>query len=122
VWDPIDTTLTNLLQVLQNRAARVILGYRNEYGQSEAALSELQLSKTLKDRRLIFRAKFLYKIAHAQEPPVLIDIFEDSSAPQHNYNLRDHNFKFYLPKPKTEYLKNSIRCSGANTGTAYLAS
>ena len=79
---------------------------------SEAALSELQL-KTLKERRLIFRAKFMYKIAHAQAPPVLTDIFEDSSAPQHNYNLRDHDFKFYLPKPKTEYLKNSIRYSGA---------
>ena len=76
------------------------------------ALSELQL-KTLKERRLIFRGKFVYKIANAQAPPVLTDIFEDSSAPQHNYNLRDHDFKFYLPKPKTEYLKNSIRYSGA---------
>jgi hypothetical protein len=112
VWDPIGTTLTNRLQVLQNRAARVILGYRNEHGQSEAASSELQL-KTLKERRLIFRAEFMYKIAHAQAPPVLTDIFEDSSAPQHNYNLRDHDFKFYLPKPKTEYLKNSIWYSGA---------
>ena len=112
MWDPIGTTLTNRLQVLQNRAARVILGYRNEHGQYEAALSELQL-KTLKERRLIFRAEFMYKIAHAQAPPVLTDIFEDSSAPQHNYNLRDHDFKFYLPKPKTEYLKNSIRYSGA---------
>jgi hypothetical protein len=99
-------------EVLQNRAARVILGYRNEHGQSEAALSELQL-KTSKERRLIFRAKFMYKIAHAPAPRVLTDIFEDSSAPQHNYNLRDHDFKFYLPKPKTEYLKNSIRYSRA---------
>ena len=99
-------------EVLQNRAARVILGYRNEHGQSEAALSELQL-KTSKERRLILRAKFMYKIAHAQAPRVLTDIFEDSSAPQNNYNLRDHDFKFYLPKPKTEYLKNSIRYSGA---------
>jgi hypothetical protein len=112
VWDPIGTTLANRLQVRQNRAARIILGYRNEHGQSEATLSELQL-KTLKERRLIFRGKFMYKIAHAQAPPVLTDIFEDSSAPQHNYNLRDHDFKFYLPKPKTEYLKNSIRYRGA---------
>jgi hypothetical protein len=66
--------------------------------------------KTLKERRLIFRAEFMYKIAHAQAPPVF---FEDSSAPRHNYNLRDHDFKFYLPKPKTEYLKNSIRYSRA---------
>jgi hypothetical protein len=52
VWDPIGTTLANRLQVRQNRAARIILGYRNEHGQSEATLSELQL-KTLKERRLI---------------------------------------------------------------------
>jgi hypothetical protein len=123
VWDPIGTTLANRLQVLPNRAARVILGYRNEHGQSESALSELQL-KTLKEHRLIFTGKFIYKIAHAQAPPILTDIFEDSSAPQHNYNLRDHDFKFYLPKPKTEYLTNSIRYSGAKLWNSlqYLAS
>jgi hypothetical protein len=33
----------------------------------------------------------MYKIAHVQAPPVLINIFEDSSAPQHNYNLSDHD-------------------------------
>ena len=42
---------TNRLQSLQNGAARVILGYRNKHGQSEAALNKLQW-KTLLQRRL----------------------------------------------------------------------
>jgi hypothetical protein len=54
VWDPIGATLSTRIQTLQNRAARVILGYRIEYGQSEAALSELGW-KTLKERRLIIK-------------------------------------------------------------------
>jgi hypothetical protein len=67
VWDPIGATLSNRIQTLQNRAARVILGYRNEQGQSEAALSELGW-KTLKERRLIMKARLMYKITHSQAP------------------------------------------------------
>ena len=38
VWDTIGTTLSDRLQKLQNRAARVIVGRKNEHGQSELAL------------------------------------------------------------------------------------
>ncbi len=64
VWDPIGATLSIRIQNLQNRAARVILGYRNEHGQSEAALSDLGW-KTLKERRLIMKARLMYKITHS---------------------------------------------------------
>jgi hypothetical protein len=75
VWDPIGATLSNRIQTLQNRAARVILGYRNEHGQSEAALTELGW-KTLKERRLIMKARLMYKITHSQAPVALTEIFE----------------------------------------------
>jgi hypothetical protein len=41
VWDTIGITLSDRLQTLQNRAARVITGRKNEHGQSELALNEL---------------------------------------------------------------------------------
>ena len=72
VWEPIGATLSNRLQSLQNRAARVILGYRNEHGQSEAALNELQW-KTLMQRRLVMKARLMYRIIHGQAPAVLIE-------------------------------------------------
>jgi hypothetical protein len=109
VWDPIGATLSNRIQTLQNRAARVILGYRNEHGQSEAALSELGW-KTLKERRLIMKARLMYKITHSQAPVALTEIFENS---QQIYNLRNNEFKLYLQKPNTEYLKKSIGFCGA---------
>ncbi len=72
--------------------------------QSEAALSDLGW-KTLKERRLIMKARFMYKITHSQALVALTEIFENS---QQIYNLRNNEFKLYLPKPNTEYLKKSI--------------
>ena len=112
VWEPIGATLSNRLQSLQNRVARVILGYRNEHGQSEAALNELQW-KTLMQRRLVMKARLMYRIIHGQAPAVLIESFQNPIAPQHDYNLRNSDFGFYLTKPKTEYMKKSISYSGA---------
>ena len=55
-WDTIGVTLSNRLQKLQNRAARVMTGRKNEHGQSELALNELNF-KTLKERRTQFIAR-----------------------------------------------------------------
>jgi hypothetical protein len=112
VWDPIGATLSNRIQTLQNRAARparVILGFTNEHGQSEAALSELGW-KTLKERTLIMKTRLMYKITHSQAPVALTEIFENS---QQIYNLRNDEFKLYLQKPNTEYTKKSIGFCGA---------
>ena len=42
VWDTIGATLSDRLEKLQNMAARVITGRKNEHGQSELALDELK--------------------------------------------------------------------------------
>ena len=81
VWEPIGATLSNRLQSLQNIAARIILGYRNEHGQSEAALNELKW-KTLMQRRLLLKARLVYKIVYGQAPTILIEIFQNLVTPQ----------------------------------------
>ncbi len=59
-----------LINNLQNRAARIIMGYPNEHGCSEAALTALG-GKTLKERRLESKAKLMYKIIHGFAPTAL---------------------------------------------------
>ena len=86
VWEPIGAKLSNRLQSLQNRAARVILGDRNEHGKSEEALNELQW-KTLMQRRLVMKARLMYRIIHGQAPAILIESFQNPIAPQHNINF-----------------------------------
>ena len=50
----------------------------------------------LKERRLIMKARLMYKITHSQAPVALTEIFENS---QQIYNLRNNEFKLCLPKP-----------------------
>ena len=111
VWDTIGTTLSDRLQKLQNRAARAIVGRKNEHGQSELALNELNW-KPLSERRTQFVASLMYKITHDLAPLRLTDIFQKTSSSQH-YNLRGSSTKLHLPKPKTEYLKKSLSYRGA---------
>ena len=67
VWDSIRVTPSDRLQKLQNRAAIVIKGRKNEHGQYEIGLNELNL-KTLKERRTQFIARLMHKITHDLAP------------------------------------------------------
>ena len=67
VWDTISITHSDRLQRPQNRAARVITGRKNEHGQSELALNELNWV-TLEQRRTQFGASLMYKITHDLAP------------------------------------------------------
>ena len=69
--------------------------------------------ENLKQRRLVMKARLMYRIIHGQAPAILIESFQNLIAPQHNYNLRNSDHRFYLPKPRTEYIKKSISYSGA---------
>ena len=59
VWDSIGIGLSDRLQKLQNRAATVLTGRKNEHGQSELALNELGW-KPLSERRTKFVASAMY--------------------------------------------------------------
>ena len=67
----------------------------------------------LKQRRLVMKAKLMFRIIHGQAPAVLIESFRNPNSPQHDYNLRNSDYGFYLTKPKTEYMRKSISYSGA---------
>ena len=71
MWDTIGVTLSDHLQKLQNRIARVITGRKNEHGQSELALNELNL-KPLKEHRTQFISSVMYKITHGLAPRKLV--------------------------------------------------
>ena len=86
VWDTIGITHSDRLQRLQNRPARVITGRKNEHGQSELALNELNWV-TLEQRRTQFGASLMYKITHDLAPRQLINMFQKTPSSQ-RYNLR----------------------------------
>ncbi len=106
VWDTIGIGLSDRLQKLQNRAARVINGRKNEHGQSELALNELGW-KPLSERRTKFVASSMYKITHNLAPKALADIFPQTPSFQY-YNLRGSSTKFFLPHPHSDFLKKSL--------------
>ena len=54
------------------------MGYPNEHGCSEAALTALGW-KTLKERRLESKARLMYKIIHGFAPTALTEIFSSAS-------------------------------------------
>ena len=70
-----------LINSLQNRAARIIMGYPNEHGcseKTEAALTALGW-KTLKERRSESKARLMYKIIHGFAPTAYTEIFSSAS-------------------------------------------
>ena len=69
--DPIGCILSNKLlsnRSLQNRAERIIMGYPNEYGQSNAAMAELGWKTLRPERRLQSKARLMYKITYGLTP------------------------------------------------------
>ena len=68
VCDTIGIGLSDRLQKLQNRAARVITGRKNEHSKSELALNELGWKPLLSERRTKFVASSMYKIMHNLAP------------------------------------------------------
>ena len=110
VWDSIDATLSNRLQKLHNRSARIIMNCKNEHGQSSLALGLLGW-KTLEEQRAQSTARLMYKVLHNMAPTKLNEIFNMSNT-VHGHNLRGSNSTFFLPRPRTEYLKKSISFRG----------
>ena len=87
------------------------MGLKNEQGQSAIALKSLGWM-TLEEQRTQLKAKLMFKTVNGLAPQRLCDIFKNVDE-IHNYNLRGSSTKLYIPKPKTEFLKNSFGYSGA---------
>ena len=108
VWDCLSGYLSDKLQKLQNRAARIIT-------KSSFDTSSDHLLSTLDWERLFLRRKkqkalMMFKSVNRLAPEYLQSLFS-----QHRsvYNLTDSEGKRTLPKPSTNYLKRSFSYSGA---------
>ena len=99
---------------LQNRAARAIVGRKNEHGQSELALNELNW-KPLSERRAQSVARFMYKITPDLAPLPLTDIFQKTSSSQH-YTLRGFPLNSICPSLRLNILKKVLVIKGLNCG------
>ena len=108
VWDCLSGYLSDKLQKLQNRAARVIT-------KSPFDTSSNHLLSTLDWERLFLRRKkqkalMMFKTMNGLAPDYLQSLFSQRHSV---YNLRDSEGKLTLPKPNTNYLKRSFSYSGA---------
>ena len=88
VWDSIGDTLSNSLQRLQNRAARIVTGaaYSKPSGEVFEELGWTQLNSM----RQFHKAIMMFKIVNGLAPPYLTEMFTSNNA-LNNYGLRSSN-------------------------------
>ena len=110
VWDTLSIELTDKLQRLQNRAARIITGATYNV-RSKNVLEKLEWLP-LKERRVEQKAIMMYKIVNNLAPKYMVQMFENNHGSNY-YNLRNSKYDFQLPKCKTEYYGKSFAFSGA---------
>ncbi len=108
VWGNCNLTLQNKLQVLQNRAAKIIKGV-DRYTSSTQTLKDLKWDN-LKVKQFQNEAITMYKAVNNILPTYICKRFERK---QVQYNLRNSNVLF-IDKPNTEYKKRSFTYRGAN--------
>ena len=103
VWDGIGSKLSDKLQKLQNRAARVIT--RSSYDASSSSVLEELRWNNLYTNRNMQKAILMYKVTNNLTPMYLQDLFVTRVS---HYSLRDSEGKLFLPKPRTDYLKGPV--------------
>ena len=112
VWEcvGIGFNLTEKLQQLQNRAARIVtlLNYETR---SKDLLDDLGW-EVLVDRRMRKLAVLMDKITHDISPPYLRNIFQNVSD-VHSYDLRNSSINWSIPKPTLETGKHSLHYRGS---------
>ena len=110
VWDNCNKNLAEKLQKLQNRAARVLTF--SSYDTNADVLIEKLGWKKLSSQRQFQKAVMVYKSLNGLAPDYMHSMFvnRDSVNP---YSLRNTENKLAVPKPRTNYLKNSFSYSGA---------
>jgi len=107
IWGRCNKTLSSKLQVLQNRAAKIITGV-SRYDSSTHALNVLNW-KNLEERLSTNEAVIMYKIVNNQAPSYLCNRFHKNVT---CYNSR-HKNDLVMHKPNLEYMKRSFTYRGA---------
>ena len=109
VWDGLSQQLSEKLQKLQNRAARVIT--KSSYNTNSSYLLKSLSWDNLSVKRTKQKANLMYKCVNKFAPNYLCNMFTPRTL---SFDLRDASQKLYLPKPRTDYLKRSFSYSGAS--------
>ena len=109
VWDGMSVCLSDKLQKLQNRAARVIT--QSPFDTSSNLLLAMLRWEKLSLRRKKQKALIMYKTLNELAPDYLQCLFTERHV--NDYNRRNLEGKLSLPNPNTNYLKRSFCYSGA---------
>ena len=110
VWGNCNKTLANKLQKLQNLAARVLTSAA--FDTSTEYLFQVLNWRKLESQRQIQKACMVYKSLNGLAPDYLRSRFVERSTIT-GYSLRNTEDKHTVPLPRTNFLKNSFRYSGA---------
>ena len=109
VWGNCGKTLSNKLQKLQNRAARVITS--SNFDVDVDSLFHKLSWKDLKSQRQIQNALLVFKSLNGLVPAYLTSKFIKRN--ESNHSLRNSVNKLVVPFPRTNYMKNSFSYSSA---------
>ena len=97
---------------MKNRAGRIIT--RSGYDVRSAEILEKLGWLTLEHRWHLNKVLLMHKIANNDAPMYLTSQFSRRNL-MHDYNVRYSQVNFSLPKPNTNFMKNSLAYSGAVT-------
>ena len=117
MWDDVSDQLTDKLQILQNRTARVITG--TDYRMPPSDLLSKLNRPSLKEERNKQNALMMFKIMNGMTPAYLEDIFTRNVG-RSVYNLKISRRNLALPAVKTDYYRNSFAYIGQKSGMHYL--
>ena len=110
VWGNIGVGLSQKLEKLQNRAARIITGSDWDV-RSVQILRELNWM-SLGDRRTNQLKTLIFKTVNEQVPEYLSKKFSKAND-IHSHNLRGSEHNLFIPRPNTNALKKSFGYRGA---------
>ena len=109
VWGNCGITLSERLQKLQNRAARILTS--SSFDADARYLLQRLGWKDLITQRQIQVALMVFKALNDLAPDYLSSMFTERSTS--GYVLRDSTNKLNVPLPRTNYLKRSVSYRGA---------
>ena len=115
MWDDVSDQLTDKLQILQNRTARVITG--TDYRMPPSDLLSKLNRPSLKEERNKQNALMMFKIMNGMTPAYLEDIFTRNVG-RSVYNLKISRRNLALPAVKTDYYRNSFAYTRAKIWNA----
>ena len=105
VWGCIGNGLSQKLEKLQNRAARIITG--SSWDASSAPILHALKWDSIADRRDKQLKSFMFKTVNNLVPEYLSNKFASINT-IHRHNLRGAQHNLFIPRPNTEVLKKSF--------------